>query len=90
MFDARVKKGFTLHERYLINISATLNNAFNHPVYFAANSTANDPMTTGVSNSVSNGLPVITSNFAATTFGKLNPNSANLSRVIRVGAEFVF
>jgi hypothetical protein len=90
MFDARVLKGFHFGDRYLVNISATLNNAFNHPVYFAANSTANDPMTTGVSTSVSNGVPVITSNFAATTFGKFNPNTANLSRVIRVGAEFVF
>jgi hypothetical protein len=90
MFDARVSKGFSFHERYKLNLTATLNNAFNHPVYFAANNTANDPLQTAVTPVTTGGKPSITFNPAASTFGHLNINTANLSRIIRVGAEFTF
>jgi hypothetical protein len=90
MFDARVVKGFSFHERYRVNLTATFNNAFNHPVYFAANNTANDPLQTAVTPVTTGTAPSIIFNPAATTFGHLNINTANLSRVIRVGAEFVF
>jgi Carboxypeptidase regulatory-like domain/TonB dependent receptor len=90
MFDVRVVKGFSFRERYKLNLTATLNNAFNHPVYFAANNTANDPLQTAVTPVTTGTTPSITFNQAATIFGHLNINSANLSRVIRVGAEFVF
>lgn len=90
MFDARIVKGFRIHERYQLNLTGTLNNAFNHPVYFAANGTNNDPLLTNQTNVTTGTTPSITFNSASTTFGKLNGNSANLSRVIRVGAEFTF
>ena len=87
MFDMRFVKGFSFRERYKLNFTGTFNNVFNHPAYFAANNTANDPLQTAVTNSSSG---TITFNPSATTFGHLNTNSANLSRVIRVGAEFIF
>lgn len=91
LFDARVKKGFAIRERYVLNLTATFNNAFNHPAYFAANNTANDPLQTGVTNVTSGLSPSITFNPASTTFGKLNVSQiSGMSRVIRVGAEFVF
>jgi len=88
LFDAHVSKGFAITDRYLFKFTGTFNNVFNHPVYFAANSTANDPLQKSATANLVTGT--ITINSAATTFGKLNPNTANLSRVIRVGAEFTF
>ncbi|HEY2014262.1 MAG TPA: carboxypeptidase regulatory-like domain-containing protein [Bryobacteraceae bacterium] len=90
MFDMRVVKGFNIGERYQFKLIAQANNVFNHPVYFAANNTANDPLQSAVTNVTSGTRPSITFNQASTTFGHLNINSANLSRVLRVGAEFVF
>lgn len=90
MFDARVKKGFNIGERYQFNLIGTFNNVFNHPVFFAANNTANDPLYSGETYTVSGATPVLTPTAASTTFGHLNGNSANLSRVVRIGAEFVF
>ena len=90
LFDMRVKKGFYFGNRYQFNLIGTFNNVFNHPVYFAANSTANDPLTSAETYTVNGTTPLITPTPAATTFGKLNANTANLSRVIRIGAEFVF
>ena len=93
MFDARFTKGFQIGSRYELKAFVNLNNAFNHPVYFAANNTANDPLTNGItttSTSYSGPTPTFQSTFNATQFGHLNVNTGNLSRVIRVGAEFTF
>jgi hypothetical protein len=82
-----VKKGVRITDRYILNLTATHNNAFNHPVYFGANNTANDPLQTTVTNVTTS----ITFNPSLTTFGKLNSAQiAGFSRVIRVGAGFVF
>jgi len=89
MFDARFTKGFQIREKYSLRMFVNLNNAFNHAVYFAANNTANDPLTNGVTETLG-ANPTIVNTFNATQFGHLNQNSANLSRVIRVGAEFTF
>jgi hypothetical protein len=87
IFDGRVKKGVRITDRYILNLTATHNNAFNHPVYFGANNTANDPLQTTVTNVTTS----ITFNPSLTTFGKLNSAQiAGFSRVIRVGAGFVF
>jgi hypothetical protein len=90
MFDARLKKGFYFGERYQFNLIGTFNNVFNHPVYFAANNTANAPFISAETYTVSGAHPVINFTQNATQFGRLNGSSANLSRVIRIGAEFVF
>jgi hypothetical protein len=91
MFDARFTKGFMVGDRYQFKLIANLNNVFNHPVYFAANSTANDPLTTTtITTTLTGATPTLLNNFAASTFGRLNGNSANLSRIIRIGAEFDF
>jgi hypothetical protein len=91
IFDVRVKKGVRIADRYTLNLTATLNNAFNHPVYFGANNTANDPLQTAVTNVTTGTTPAITFNPSLTTFGRLNSAQiAGFSRVIRVGAEFVF
>jgi hypothetical protein len=88
MFDARVMKGFTIKSRYTLNLTGTFNNAFNHPVYLGTSTTTLN--TTSETNVVSGTTPSITFTPNITSFGKLNPNTALLSRVIRVGAEFVF
>jgi hypothetical protein len=86
-----VKKGVRITDRYILNLTATHNNAFNHPVYFGANNTANDPLQTTVTNVTTGTTPSITFNPSLTTFGKLNSAQiAGFSRVIRVGAGFVF
>jgi hypothetical protein len=91
MFDARFTKGFKVREKYQLKLIANLNNVFNHPVYFAANNTANDPLTTTtITTTLTGTSPTLLNNFAASTFGRLNGNTANLSRVIRVGAELTF
>jgi hypothetical protein len=90
MFDARVKKGFYFGDRYQFNLIGTFNNVFNHPVYFAANNTANSPFISAETYTVSGSQPVINFTQNSTQFARLNGNTANLSRVIRVGAEFVF
>ena len=92
MFDMRASKKFALRDHYKVGVYASCNNVFNHPVYFAANNTANDPLQIASTNNVTaaTGAPSISFNPNATTFGKLNPNSAGLSRILRVGAEFTF
>jgi hypothetical protein len=91
IFDVRVKKGVRITDRYTLNLTATINNAFNHLVYFGANNTANDPLQTAVTNVTTGTTPAITFNPSSTTFGRLNSAQiAGFSRVIRVGAEFVF
>ena len=92
MFDVRAVKGFSIRERCRVNLTAMANNVFNHPVYFAANNTANDPYESSQTNNVTAaaGAPSITFNPNATSFGHLNANTANLSRIVSVGAEFTF
>jgi len=85
----RFTKGFQIKEKYELKLFTNLNNAFNHPVYFAANNSANDPLTNGSTQTLGP-TPTIVNTFNATNFGRLNGNSANLSRVIRVGVEFTF
>jgi hypothetical protein len=86
-FDARVVKGFALRSKYHLNLTATFNNAFNHPVYFGIDQSSKNLYTTA---SVSTSAGTITQNPASTTFGKVTNSSSNFSRVIRVGAEFTF
>jgi hypothetical protein len=89
MFDARVVKGFSIEGRYTLNLTGTFNNALNHPVYLGTSTTTLN--TTAETNVVSGATaPSITFTPNVTSFGKLNPNTSLLSRVIRVGAEFVF
>lgn len=91
MCDMRVVKGFSLREHYQLKLFVMANNVFNHPVYFAANNTANDPFESSQTNVTSGAsAPSITFNQNSTTFGKLNPNTANLSRIVRLGVEFTF
>jgi len=84
-FDARVVKGFAIRKQYRLNVTGTFNNAFNHPVYFAVNSHTLQNAAT-----VSTATGAITFNPAATSFGQTGNNTGNFSRIIRLGAEFVF
>jgi hypothetical protein len=85
-FDAQVSKAVQFG-RYQLRIFGNFNNVFNHPVYLLANSTATGALQTAATTSSAG---TITFNPAATTFGKLNANTQNLSRIIRIGAEFSF
>jgi hypothetical protein len=84
MFDAMVSKGFSFRERYKVNVTGTFSNAFNHPVYYGANNTLQSTVST------SNATGTVTPN-ASASFGQFNASqTAGMSRIIRVGAEFVF
>lgn len=84
MFDARVAKGINFGERYKLNLTATFNNAFNHPVYYGAYPVLQSSVTT------SNVNGTVTPN-ANSFFGHFNGGqTAGMSRIIRVGAEFSF
>ncbi len=88
-FDTNVTKGFTIKDRYRLNLTATLSNAFNHPVYFSAGTRtliSSTTVNTNAGNVNSVLTPVINS-----SFGDLgNAGAAVSSRVIRLGAAFVF
>lgn len=85
LMDARVTKGVTLKEGYRLNLNATFTNIFNHVVYFGAGT-----KTPYSSTSINSGTGLATYN-ANATFGNFSSGqSAGISRVIRVGAEFVF
>ena len=87
MFDARVSKGVTIKERYKLNMTATFSNAFNHPVYFGANKVLQSSVTAVTSGP---NAGTITQN-ASAGFGQFNAGqTAGMSRIIRVGAEFTF
>jgi hypothetical protein len=89
--DMRVVKGFSIKERYQLNLVASANNVFNHPVYFAANNTASDPLEASQTNVTSGAnAPSITFNEDSTQFGHLNTNTGSLSRILRLGAEVTF
>ena len=92
MFDLRVSKGLTFHDHYQFNLNATLNNAFNHPVYFGANGATSDLATTYPNQTTNNTPPPGTITHAqVANFGTLNQGqTAGMSRIIRIGAEFTF
>lgn len=85
MCDLRISKNIALGEgRYHLNLNATLNNAFNHPVYYGAGNTTIDVVTTTA------GTGVIAHSHPA-RFAVLNQGqTGGMSRIIRVGAEFTF
>ncbi|WP_260703694.1 carboxypeptidase regulatory-like domain-containing protein [Edaphobacter flagellatus] len=84
MFDAMVSKGFSFTERYKVNVTGTFSNAFNHPVYYGSNGQLQSSVTT---NNVTGVVTPVTSS----TFGQFNAGqTAGMSRIIRVGAEFIF
>jgi len=84
LFDMQFKKGFSFEQRYKLNFTATFGNVFNHPVYYGTNRVFNSSNT--VSNITGTVLPVTTA-----SFGQFNASqTAGMSRVIRVGAEFTF
>lgn len=84
LFDMRFSKGINFAERYKINVNATFSNVFNHPVYYGTNHVFNS------SNTTNNVLGTVTPN-ATASFGQFNASqTAGISRVIRVGAEFIF
>ena len=84
LFDMQFKKGFTFEHRYKLNITGTFGNVFNHPVYYGTNRVVDS------SNTVSNITGTVTPN-AAANIGQFNAGqTAGMSRIIRVGAEFTF
>ena len=84
LFDMQFSKGVSLGERYHLDINATFNNVFNHPVYFGANHLLDGSITT------SNVTGTVTPNPSA-SFGQFNQSqTAGMSRIIRIGGEFTF
>lgn len=84
LFDMRFVKGVKFGERYMLNVNATFSNVFNHPVYYGVGRTLNS------SNTVSNVTGSVTPVTSA-SFGQFNQSqTAGMSRIIRVGAEFIF
>jgi hypothetical protein len=84
LFDMRFSKGVMFGERYHLNVNATLSNVFNHPVYYGTNHVLDSSLTT------SNVTGTVTPNTSA-GFGQFNQSqTAGMSRIIRVGAEFTF
>lgn len=84
LFDATVRKGFTVGERYKVNLVGTFINAFNHPVYYGINrnlqSTVTANLATGQLAPVKNG-----------SFGQFNVSqTAGMSRIIQIGGELTF
>jgi hypothetical protein len=85
LFDARVSKGVSIRERYKLNLNATFSNAFNHPVYYGANKVLQSSAT-----ALKTSPETINFNTSA-SFGQFNAGqTAGMSRIIRVGAEFSF
>lgn len=84
LFDMQFKKGVKFENRYSLNLTATFSNVFNHPVYYGVSHTLDS------SNTISNVTGTVTPVTAA-SFGQFNQSqTAGMSRIIRVGAEFVF
>lgn len=84
LFDMRFVKGIAFRERYNLNVNATFSNVFNHPVYYGAWGHVDS------SNTVSNVTGTVTP-VPGATFGELNQSqTAGMSRIIRVGADFTF
>ena len=84
LFDMRFTKGVRFDERYGLNVNATFSNVFNHPVYYGVNRGLDSSNT--VSNVTGTVIPV-----TAASFGQFNQSqTAGMSRIIRLGAEFTF
>ncbi|MGO4517709.1 carboxypeptidase regulatory-like domain-containing protein [Terriglobus sp. 2YAB30_2] len=84
LFDMRFNKGIKFESRYAINVNATFSNVFNHPVYYGVGRSLLSSTT--VSNITGAVTPVNAANF-----GQFNQSqTAGMSRVIRIGAEFTF
>lgn len=78
MFDMNVSKAVRFGERYNLNVTANFFNVFNHPVYYGAASRA----------LFNNSVGTFTT---PAGFGLLNSGqTAGMSRIIRLGAAFVF
>jgi hypothetical protein len=96
IFDAQVSKWIDFTPRYRLRVFGTFNNAFNHPIYFPGSSTTlqTSPTTcTALTNpsTACAGLSVPNIIFNANaTFSELSTQTAQLSRIIRIGAEFDF
>jgi hypothetical protein len=97
-FDAQVSKTFTLPKGDRLRFFGTFNNAFNHPAYFPGNTTALQTTSTvcTIVNAatqlpacIGKKVPDVAFNPAA-NFGNVGTNTAQLSRIIRVGAEIDF
>ncbi len=95
-FDAQVKKTFQLPKRQQLKFFGTFSNAFNHPAYFPGNTTALQTTSTVCTQGATPiaacaGKPVPSIVFnPAVNFGNVGTNTAGLSRIIRIGAEFDF
>ncbi|HEY0308890.1 MAG TPA: carboxypeptidase-like regulatory domain-containing protein [Acidobacteriaceae bacterium] len=95
LFDMQVRKWFTLTPRYRFGVFGTFSNVFNHPVYFPGNTTVLQTTSTACTQATPNAAcagyaaPSIKFN-ASGSFGNVGTNTAQLSRIIRVGAEFDF
>ena len=88
-FDMRATKGFSIRERYKLIFTAQANDVFNHPVYF--NTPTHGNIDSSQTNVTSGTTPSITLGANTTAFANYNgQNSGNISRVVRVGAEFTF
>ena len=84
LFDMAFTKGVSFHERYHLDVNATFSNVFNHPVYYGVNHVLDSSITT------SNVTGTVTPTKSA-SFGQFNQSqTAGISRIIRVGAQFVF
>ena len=84
LFDMQFTKGITFGERYHLNVIGNFSNVFNHPVYYGSNHVLDSSLTT------SNVTGTVTPN-ATASFGQFNQSqTAGMSRIIRVGAEFTF
>jgi hypothetical protein len=84
LFDMNFTKGVAFHERYHLNLTANFSNVFNHPVYYGSNHVLDS------GNTVSNVTGTVTPTTAA-NFGQFNQSqTAGISRIVRVGAEFIF
>jgi hypothetical protein len=84
LFDMQFSKGFKFGERYGLKINSNFINAFNHPVYYGVSHSLLS------SNTVSNVTGTVTPVTSA-SFGQFNQSqTAGMSRVIQVGAEFTF
>ena len=90
-FDANVIKGFTIRERYRVNLQCQLNNALNHPNYYGAATPSLPFSAVTTNNNAATASGVINPTVQNATFGNLQKGGAAvMSRVIRVGASITF
>ena len=82
-WDMSLVKGFTIRERYGLNLNVNFNNVFNHPLYAPVG------QRTLLANTVVSNTTGVFTNNNNVQFGNLN-TPGGLARVIRVGAQFTF